>query len=54
MFGVSLGLIPLVVLFSGIIVLRWPVHKAGLLSVSLTMVISYFYSGASLVLLVYG
>lgn len=52
--GVLLGLVPLVVLFSGIIVLRWPVHKAGLLSVSLTMVISFFYSGTSPIILVYG
>lgn len=47
MLGILLGLMPLAIMFAGIIVLRWPVHKAGLLSVALTMTVSWVYSGTS-------
>lgn len=54
MIGVILGLAPLLTLFTGIIVLKWPVHKSGLISVLLTMAVSYVYSGTSPALLAYG
>ena len=54
MIGIALALIPLVSMFSGILILKWPVHKAGLLSTGLTILISFLYSGTSVTLLVYG
>lgn len=54
MIGLVLALIPLLSMFIGILGLKWPVHKAGLLSTGLAMAVSYFYSGTSPTLLVFG
>jgi len=52
--GVLLGLIPLVFMFTGIMVLKWPTHKAGLLSTALALIISFIFSGTSIPILAAG
>jgi L-lactate permease len=52
--GLLLALIPLAVMFSGIIILKWPTHKAGLISSLLAVAISFFYSGTSIPILAMG
>jgi L-lactate permease len=52
--GLLLALIPLAVMFAGIIVFKWTTHKAGLLSTLLAIGISFAYSGTSIQILIMG
>lgn len=54
MIGVILALIPLTCMFTCITILKWPTHKAGLLSTLFALTVSYLYSGTSIPILIAG